>query len=171
MCCLYLDLSWDLCRMRLWCHCLFPLLYFNHLLKMSLIKSHNHNFFRAKLQCSEKVIFEPFEKEEGTNIEPRTEYHYTYELDLDDIRPLLIRFLCISGPEIEMVNKLIMNIMKNIYKHTFINGRLISETSSQQYEKIIKDSIQYTSFKHLFLARHVGQKDGCHLIHVYKPLY
>ena len=78
MCCLYLDLSWDLCRMRLWCHCLFPLFYFNHLLKMSLIKSHNHNFFRAKLQCSEKVIFEPFEKEEGTNIEPRTEYHYIW---------------------------------------------------------------------------------------------
>jgi len=137
---------------------------------MSLIESHEHNFFQAKLQYSEKVIFEPFEKKEGTNIEPRTEYHYTYELNLDNTQPLLIRFLCVSGPEIERVNKLIMNIIKNIYKLTYINGRHIIGTSSQQYEKIIKDSIQYTSFKQSFFTRHMGQKDGCHLIHVYNPL-
>ena len=43
-----------------------------------------------------------------------------------------------------------MKIMKNICKLTFINGYPDRETSSERYKEIIKDSVNYTSFKHLF---------------------
>ena len=133
---------------------------------MSLIKSHDHNCFEAKLFRSEKVTLEPFEKKEGTNIEPKFEYHYTYHLIIYNNICVEITFTCINKPNIEKVNKLLMKIMKNICKLTFINGYPDRETSSERYKEIIKDSIDYISFKHLFHARHSGQRGGTLLIHV-----
>ena len=66
--------------------------------------------------------------------------------------------MCVDEPKIEKVNKLLKNIMKSIYKFTFID--------EQQYEQIIKDSIKYTSFKHSFHAGYAGQRGGKHLIHL-----
>ena len=74
--------------------------------------------------------------------------------------------MCIGEPNIEKVNKLLKNIIKRIYKLTFINNHPIDKTTSQQYEQIIKDSINYTSFKHLYYARYAGQREGSLLIHV-----
>ena len=142
-------------------HYRFPLFYFNHVLKMPLIKSHPHYPFEVKLIKSEKVTFEPFEEEEGTNIKPVLEYHITYHLNIYSRIHVQITFIFIN---IEKVNKILMKILKNIYKHTFINGHPNEETSSERYKEIIKDSITYTSFKHLFSARHAGQRDGSHLI-------
>ena len=133
---------------------------------MSLIKSHEHNFFQAKLQYSEKVIFEPFEKKEGTNIEPRIEYHYTYELIIDFQNHQWITFICSNESKIEAVNNLLKNILKRIYKLTFTNGHPNKETSEQQYEQIIKDSINYTSFKHSFCVTYEGRRHKSHLIRV-----
>ena len=48
--------------------------------------------------------------------------------------------------------------MKNRDKLTFTNGVHNEETTSERYEEIIKDSIHYTSFKHLFYTCHIGQK-------------
>ena len=41
-----------------------------------------------------------------------------------------------------------------------------NETSPQRYEQIVKDLINYVSFKHLYSARYAGQRDGSLLIHV-----
>ena len=60
-----------------------------------------------------------------------------------------------------------MDIMKSIYKLNITNGYHNRETTSQRYEEIIKDSIHYTSFKHLFDVRHAGRRDGSHLIRVF----
>ena len=69
--------------------------------------------------------------------------------------------MCDGEPKIEKVNKLIKNIMKSIYKFTFIE-----EQQYEQCEQIIKDSIKYTSFKHSFHAGYAGQRGGNHLIHL-----
>ena len=52
-------------------------------LKISLIESHYHHPIGAKLQSSEKVTLEPFEKKEGTNVKAKFEYHFTYYLIID----------------------------------------------------------------------------------------
>ena len=106
------------------------------------------------------------EEKEETNIKPKIEYHYTYQLNMNNNNHVLITFICINKPNIEKVNKLLMNIMKSIHKLTFINDCHDMETMSQRYEQIIKNSIHYTSFKHLFEVRYVGQVEGFHLIRV-----
>ena len=131
---------------------------------MPLIKSHAHYPFEVKLIKSEKVTFQPFEEEEGTNIKPVLEYHITYHLIIHGWVKEQITFISINELNIEKVNKILMKILKNIYKHTFINGHPNEETSSERYGGIIKDSITYTSFKHCLSARHAGQRDGSHLI-------
>ena len=129
---------------------------------MSLIESHEGNGFQGRLERSEKVTIERLDKKEETNIEPRIEYHYTYDLYISFYSlSVSITFMCDGEPKIEKVNKLIKNIMKSIYKFTFIKGQ-----QYEQCEQIIKDSIKYTSFKHLFFVRYAGQRDGKHLIHL-----
>ena len=136
---------------------------------MSLIESHNHHSLGARLHCSKKVTLEAFEKKEGTNVEPKFEYHYSYNLIINNNPHVSITFISIGEPGIKKVNRLLMNIMKSIYKLTYTNGWPNSETTSQLYEEIIKDSIHYTSFKHLFDVRYAGKRDGFHLIHVSIP--
>ena len=131
---------------------------------MSLIESHNHHSLGARLHCSEKVTLEPFEKKEGTNVELRFEYHYSYYLIINNNPLVMVTFIAIDEPRIEEVNRLLMNIMKSIYKLTYTNGWHDEGTTSQRYEEIIKDSIHYTSFKHLFSVRHMGKRDGSHLV-------
>ena len=111
---------------------------------MSLIESHNHHSLGARLHCSEKVTLEPFEKKEGTNVEPKFEYHYSYNLIINNNPHVSIIFISIGEPGIEKVNRLLMNIMKSIYKLTHTNGCHNRETTLQRYEEIIKDSIHYT---------------------------
>ena len=41
-----------------------------------------------------------------------------------------------------------------------------NETSPQRYEQIVKDLINYVSFKHLYSARYAGQRDGSLLVQV-----
>ena len=98
---------------------------------MSLIESHNHHSLGARLHCSEKVILEPFEKKEGTDVKAKVEYHFTYYLILDNASRVTIAFISIDEPGIEKVNKLLMNIMKSIYKLTITNGCHHRETTSQ----------------------------------------
>ena len=103
---------------------------------MSLIKSHNHHLIKARLHCSEKVTLEPFEKKEGTNVELKFEYHFSYYLIIEDCIYINITFISINEPGIEKVNGLLMNIMKSIYKLTFTNGCHNRETTLQRYEEI-----------------------------------
>jgi len=133
---------------------------------MSLIESHCHYTFNTKLYRSEKVTLEPLGVKEETNTDQKFEYHYTYNLNNGSSFYIRITFMCIGEPNIEKVNKLLKNIIKSIYKLTFINDQPEEETSPQRYEQIIKDSINYTSFKHLFLARYTGQKEGSFLVQV-----
>ena len=129
---------------------------------MSLIESHEGIGFQGKLECSEKLTIERLDKKEGINIEPRIEHHYTYVLYISFYsHSVLITFMCDGEPKIEKVNKLIKNIMKSIYKFTFID-----EQQYEQCQQIIKDSIKYTSFKHSFHAEYAGQRGGKHLIHL-----
>jgi len=136
---------------------------------MSLIESHNHHSLGARLHCSEKVTLEPFEKKKEQNVELKFEYHYSYYLIINNNPHVAITFISIDEPGIEKVNRLLMNIMKSIYKLTFTNGCHNRETTLQRYEEIIKDSIHYTSFKHLFNVRYTGKRDGFHLIRASNP--
>jgi len=83
---------------------------------MSLVEFHNHHSLGAKLESSDKVTLEPFEKKEGTNIRPRFEYHYSYYLIINNNPLVMVTFIAIDEPRIEEVNRLLMNIMKSIYK-------------------------------------------------------
>ena len=133
---------------------------------MSLIKSHEHYTFETKLYHSEKVTLEPLEGKEEINDKQKIDYHYTYHLTNGRSLRIIITFMCLGEPKIERVNNLLKNIIKRIYKLSSINGHHFNKTTSQQYEQIIKDSINYTSFKHLYCARYAGQRDGSLLIHV-----
>ena len=133
---------------------------------MSLIKSHKHFAFEARFQYSQKVTFESLEIEEGLPIDSGNEYRYTYNLIIDFQKYHWITFICSNEPKIEAVNNLLKNILKRIYKLTFTNGLPNKETSEQQYEQIIKDSIKYTSFKHLIRVTYEGQRHRSHLIRV-----
>ena len=132
---------------------------------MSLIKSHHHSTFEARFQYSQKVTFEPLEIEEGIFNETRNEYRYTYDLIIGFQKHQWITFICFNEPKIEVVNNLLKNILKRIYKFTFTNNFPNKETSEQQYEQIIKDSIEYTSFKHLYRAKYARESEP-HLIYV-----
>jgi len=128
---------------------------------MNLLKSHCQKGFDTKLYRSEKVTYE-----EGTNTKPKTEHHFTYTFTTLNNPILYITFICECEPKIERVNFLIKNIIKSIYKLTSINGCPSKETTREQYKQITKDSINYTSFKHSFYARYVGQRDRTLLIHL-----
>ena len=133
---------------------------------MSLIESHCHHTFDTKLIRSEKVTYEPLGEEEGLNIEPRFGYHYTYQLTFNYQTHVWITFMCIGEPKNERVNLLLKNIIKRIYKLTFVDGRPNRKTSPEQYEQIIKDSINYTSFKHSYYASYVEGRNGYFKIRV-----
>ena len=133
---------------------------------MSLIKSHIHHSFTLTFLHSMKVTFESIDKNEKAPIDPRTEYHHTYEIRLGHYNSVDITFMCIHEPNIEKVNKLLKNIIKNIYKQISIDIQAKEKVSLQGYEKIIKDSIEYTSFKHLIPVWLAGRRDRRLLIQV-----
>ena len=133
---------------------------------MNLLKSHSTKAFETKLYRSEKVTYEELNEKEGTNTKPKTEHHFTYTFTIFCSPILSITFICECEPKIERVNFLIKNIIKSIYKLTSINGYPNKETTREQYKQITKDSINYTSFKHSFYARYVGQRDRTLLIHL-----
>ena len=73
---------------------------------MSLIESHNHHSLGARLHCSEKVTLEPFEKKEGTNVEPKFEYHYSYNLIINNNPHVSIIFISRAGKCLQTVSHL-----------------------------------------------------------------
>ena len=89
-----------------------------------------------------------------------------YDLIIDFQKHQWITFICSNEPKIEAVNNLLKNILKRIYNLTFTDDFPNKETSKQQYEQIIKDSINYTSFKHLYRARYARESGGSHLIYL-----